>query len=128
MYDLLVKNGKIVTAEAVYEGNVAVKDGKIAAILLAGEEPEASRTVDAKGGYVFPGAIDTHAHLNDPGYEWREDYEHGTAAAAVGGYTTIIDMPLQNEPAMTTAEIMENCESRPERICRLLLLGRIDSG
>lgn len=55
MYDLLVKNGKIVTAEAVYEGNVAVKDGKIAAILLAGEEPEASRTVDAKGGYVFPG-------------------------------------------------------------------------
>ena len=39
--------------------------------------------------------------------EWREDYEHGTAAAAVGGYTTIIDMPLQNEPAMTTAEIME---------------------
>lgn len=107
MYDLLIKNGKIVTAEAVYEGNVAVKDGKIAAILLAGEEPEASRTVDAKGGYVFPGAIDTHAHLNDPGYEWREDYEHGTAAAAVGGYTTIIDMPLQNEPAMTTAEIME---------------------
>ena len=50
----------------------------------------------------FPGAIDTHAHLNDPGYEWREDYEHGTAAAVVGGYTTIIDMPLQNEPALTT--------------------------
>lgn len=41
-----------------------------------------------------------HAHLNDPGYEWREDYEHGTAAAALGGYTTIVDMPLQNEPAM----------------------------
>lgn len=107
MYDLLVKNGKIVTAECVFSGNIAVKEGKIAAVLLAGEEPEAKKVIDAKGNYVFPGAIDTHAHLNDPGYEWREDYEHGTAAAAVGGYTTIIDMPLQNEPAMTNATIFD---------------------
>lgn len=107
MYDLLVKNGKIVTAECVFSGNIAVKEGKIAAVLLAGEEPEAKKVVDANGNYVFPGAIDTHAHLNDPGYEWREDYAHGTAAAAVGGYTTIIDMPLQNEPAMTNAMIFD---------------------
>ncbi|WP_077612327.1 allantoinase AllB [Clostridium sp. Marseille-P2415] len=105
MYDLLVKNGKIVTTDCVFQGNIAVKGGKIAAILIAGEEPEAEKVIDAKGNYVFPGAIDTHAHLNDPGYEWREDYGHGTAAAAVGGYTTVIDMPLQNEPAMTNAEI-----------------------
>lgn len=103
MYDVLVKNGKIVTAEAVYEGNIAICGGKIAAILAVGDEPEAAKVIDAAGKYVFPGAIDTHAHLNDPGYEWREDYEHGTAAAAVGGYTTIVDMPLQNEPAMCTA-------------------------
>ena len=107
MYDLLVKNGKIVTAECVFSGNIAVKEGKIAAVLLAGEEPDAKKVIDAKENYVFPGAIDTHAHLNDPGYEWREDYEHGTAAAAVGGYTTIIDMPLQNEPAMTNATIFD---------------------
>ncbi|WP_026890335.1 allantoinase AllB [Lacrimispora aerotolerans] len=107
MYDLLVKNGKIVTADCVFSGNIAVKEGKIAAVLLAGEEPEAKKVIDAKENYVFPGAIDTHAHLNDPGYEWREDYEHGTAAAAVGGYTTIIDMPLQNEPAMTNAAIFD---------------------
>ncbi len=107
MYDLLVKNGKIVTAECVFSGNIAVKEGKIAAVLLAGEEPEAKKVIDAKGNYVFPGAIDTHAHLNDPGYEWREDYAHGTAAASVGGYTTIIDMPLQNEPAMTNAKIFD---------------------
>lgn len=107
MYDLLVKNGKIVTAEAVECGNIAVQNDKIAAILTEGEEPEAAKVIDAKGMYVFPGAIDTHAHLNDPGYEWREDYEHGTAAAAVGGYTTIVDMPLQNEPAMTNAELFD---------------------
>lgn len=75
--------------------------------MSAGEEPEATKVIDAKGNYVFPGAIDTHAHLNDPGYEWREDYEHGTAAAVLGGYTTVIDMPLQNEPAMTTADLFD---------------------
>lgn len=107
MFDLFIKNGKIVTAEAVFSGNIAVRDGKIAAILEEGEEPEAKKVIDAEGNYVFPGAIDTHAHLNDPGYEWREDYEHGTAAAAVGGYTTIIDMPLQNKPAMTDAGILD---------------------
>ena len=80
MYDLLVKNGRIVTAQAVTEGNIGIKDGRIAALLEAGQEPEAAKVIDAKGKYVFPGAIDTHAHLNDPGYEWREDYEHGTAA------------------------------------------------
>ena len=104
MYDVLVKNGRIVTADRVSEGNIAIRDGKIAAVLNDGEEPEAAKVIDAKGNYVFPGAIDTHAHLNDPGYEWREDYEHGTAAAALGGYTTIVDMPLQNEPAMVNAE------------------------
>ena len=74
MYELLVKNGKIVTADSVKEGDIAVKDGKIAAILAPGVEVEAEKVIDAGGKYVFPGAIDTHAHLNDPGYEWREDY------------------------------------------------------
>ena len=107
MYDLLIKNGRIVTPEAIAEGSVAVKDGKIAAILAPGVCPEAAEVIDAAGKYIFPGAIDTHAHLNDPGYEWREDYEHGTAAAIVGGYTTIIDMPLQNEPALSNAELFD---------------------
>lgn len=69
MYDVLVKNGRIVTADRVSEGNIAIRDGKIAAVLNAGEEPEAAKVIDAKGNYVFPGAIDTHAHLNDPGWE-----------------------------------------------------------
>ena len=112
MYDVLVKNGKIVTADCVIEGNVAIKDGKIAAVLTAGDEPEAVKVIDAAGKYVFPGAIDTHAHLNDPGFEWREDYEHGTAAAALGGYTTVIDMPLQNDPCMTNAEAFDFKENK----------------
>lgn len=107
MYDLIIKNGKIVLSDTVFNGNIAVNSGKIAAILEEGTEPDAKDVIDVKGNYVFPGAIDTHTHLNDPGYEWREDYAHGTAAAAVGGYTTIIDMPLQNEPALTNGKIFD---------------------
>lgn len=48
MYDVLVKNGRIVTADRVSEGNIAIRDGKIAAVLNAGEEPEAAKVIDAK--------------------------------------------------------------------------------
>lgn len=108
MFDLIVKNGKVVTSERVYEATVCVKEGKIEAIVAPDVPVEGSKVVDAEGRYIFPGAIDTHAHLNDPGYTWREDYEHGTAAAAVGGITTIIDMPLQNEPALTDGKIFDD--------------------
>ena len=49
MYDVLIKNGKIVTADDITEGNVAVKDGRIAAVLTKGEEPEAANVIDAAG-------------------------------------------------------------------------------
>lgn len=107
MFDLVIKNGKIVTTERIYEATLCVNDGKIAAIVELDNAIEAQEIIDAKGNYVFPGAIDSHAHLNDPGYLWREDYEHGTAAAGIGGVTTIIDMPLQNEPALTDADIFD---------------------
>ena len=50
--------------------------------------------------------------MNEPGYEWREDYQHGTAAAALGGYTTVIDMPFQNEPAMSSPELFDRKEEK----------------
>ncbi len=104
MYDLKIAGGLVVGEEAVYQADVFVKDGKIALVGQGGDTP-ASETVDASGKYVFPGLIDTHAHLNDPGFTWREDFPHGSAAAVVGGVTTIVDMPLQNEPALTNADI-----------------------
>jgi allantoinase len=107
VFNLVIKNGKVVTADRIFEASICVRDGKIAAIVETGSPVEADEVIDAKGNFIFPGAIDTHAHLNDPGYTWREDYSHGTAAAGVGGFTTIIDMPLQNEPALTDAKIFD---------------------
>lgn len=110
MYNLVIKNGRMVTADRVFEADICVNNGKIAAIVEGGSSVEAEQVIDARGNYVFPGAIDSHAHLNDPGYVWREDYAHGTAAAGVGGFTTIVDMPLQNEPALTDAKIFDKKE------------------
>jgi len=107
VFQLVIKNGKVVKADRVKEASVCVQDGKIAAILDASIPVEAQKVIDAGGKYVLPGAIDSHAHLNDPGYLWREDFAQGTAAAGVGGITTVVDMPLQNEPALTNGEIFE---------------------
>ena len=112
MYDLVIENVKLVTPQGVCAGGIALREGKIGALLEEGERPAAARYRDGKGGFLFPGAIDTYAHLNDPGYTWREDYSHGTAAAAVGGFTTVIDMPLQNEPVLTTPEQFEKSRRR----------------
>jgi dihydroorotase (multifunctional complex type) len=87
--DLLVKSGVLVTSSGRRRGNIAVNDGKI--VHIGDECPEARQTIDADGLFVLPGAVDSHVHLMDPGSPEREDFPHGTAAAAANGVTTIIE-------------------------------------
>src|SRR4029079_7196659 len=70
--------------------DVIVRDGRIAEIAEPGSPP-ARRSVDADGLLVLPGFIDVHVHLMDPGPSEREDWQHGTAAAAGSGVTTVIE-------------------------------------
>lgn len=104
MHDLRIANGGVVTPDTVYKGDILVQNGRIA-LVGDGSGVPSRETLDATGMLLFPGMIDSHAHLNDPGFTWREDFPHGSAAAAVGGVTTIVDMPLQNRPALTNAEV-----------------------
>jgi len=99
--DLLICGGKVVTPQSVVEANVAVKDGTIIAVGVAGAMPQAREMLDASGLYVLPGAIDVHVHFRDPGYPHKEDFASGTAAAAFGGVTTVFDMPNTIPPAGT---------------------------
>lgn len=99
MYDLLVRNARMVTHESILEADIAVKDGKFAAFFMPGSGAEAAEVIEASGLLVFPGFIDCHSHYEDPGYTRREDFATGTRAAAVGGLTTVMDMPLDNDPA-----------------------------
>lgn len=115
MYDLVIKNGTLVTKDDLYTADVAVKDGKYAAFLSSSDKVSAKREIDAKGMLVFPGIIDCHAHLNEPGFEYREDFETGTRAAAAAGCTCLIDMPLNNEPALIDRKTFEDKCQRVKR-------------
>jgi len=92
-YDLIVKNGQVVTAEATARAAVLVRDGKIAGLVSGNDLPPARQTYDAAGLYVLPGLIDLHVHFRDPGLTYKEDFGTGSLAAAHGGITTVVDMP-----------------------------------
>lgn len=97
-YDLVIKNGTIVTATDMYQADLAVKDGSIAAIEQNIDPAEAEEVYDAAGKLVLPGALDAHTHLQMPfgGTVSADSYLSGTRAAACGGVTTIFDYPVQH--------------------------------
>ena len=96
-FDVLVRGGLVVGAAGVARGDIAIADGLVAEIgldLVGGAGVE----IDATGCHVFPGVVDPHVHLNDPGdLEW-EGFPTGTAAFAAGGGTCLFDMPLNASP------------------------------
>lgn len=111
MLDLAVRGGTIVTAGGTFPGDVGVRDGLIAAVAASGVLPAAARTVDASGLLVLPGLVDPHVHLGHRLYlenEWvtaADDFASGTATAAAGGTTTVIDFAIQRDldPVATLA-------------------------
>jgi dihydroorotase len=89
-FDLAVKNGRVFTAIGQMSIDIWIKDGRIAAM---GGAHRAEERIDARGMLVLPGAIDAHVHFRDPGPNYKEDWASGSAAAAAGGVTTVIDQP-----------------------------------
>ncbi len=100
--DLLIHHARIVTPTGTIEGAVLVRAGRIAAILSDGSLPEAHESVDAGGNYLLPGVVDIHVHFREPGQEYKATYASESAAAAVGGVTTICDMPNNGSQAVVT--------------------------
>ncbi len=92
MSSIAVVNGKVYVNGNLVEANVLVEGEKIKSITK--EDVKADLTIDASGSLVLPGAIDVHAHISDPGYLYREDFESASRAALIGGMTTFIEMPL----------------------------------
>ena len=73
MYELLIKNGLVYMEGEFLPVNICSAGGKIAAHFPHGCEPEAARVIDARGRHVFPGFIDPHCHLRDPGLTHKEE-------------------------------------------------------
>ena len=103
-FNLIIRNGTLMTPGGRLETDIGVRDGKIASIEnLSGSD--ADEVIDAKGLHVLPGAIDTQVHFREPGGEHKEDLESGTRAAIMGGITGVFEMPNTN-PLTTTRQAL----------------------
>ena len=116
---LLIRNGRIIDPAQGIDGifHILIKEGKIKEIISVKQEMPDSKIkssnpclndnqlIDARGLIVAPGLIDIHAHLREPGYEYKENIKTGCAAAAAGGFTTIFCMantdPVNDNPTVT---------------------------
>jgi allantoinase len=96
-YDLIIRNGTLVTPAGVEQADLAVADQRIVAI-GAELEGSSSAEIDASGLHVLPGVIDAHVHFNEPGRTKWEGFATGTRALAAGGTTACFDMPLNAHP------------------------------
>ena len=97
LYDLIIRNGTLVTPAGISRADLAVADERIVAIAPA-LEGTSKQEIDAARLHVFPGAIDAHVHFNEPGRSDWEGFATGTRALAAGGTTTFFDMPLNAHP------------------------------
>src|SRR6266576_3900006 len=100
--DLVILSTRVVTGEGIRPAAVAIADGVITAVHEHGGPPDAARQLDVGDAALLPGVVDTHVHVNEPGRTEWEGFETATRAAAAGGITTIVDMPLNSIPPTTT--------------------------
>lgn len=105
--DLFLKNARVITENEDFLGGVVVRDEKIEKVVHGNPAIEAREIVDLQGKVLLPGVVDGHVHFNEPGREHWEGYRTGTMAAAAGGTTTILDMPLNSTPPTTNREMLD---------------------
>ncbi|MEP7299900.1 MAG: dihydropyrimidinase [Caldimonas sp.] len=111
-FDLTIRNGRVVTAGRIVEGDLGVRDGRIAAV--EARLSPGVRDVDAAGHWVLPGGIDSHCHieqLSGMGMMCADDFYSGTVSAAFGGTTTIIPFAAQHRE-MTVPDVLADYGAR----------------
>jgi allantoinase len=107
---LIVRGRRIVLDGAERQATLLIVDGRIAAVRSIDDMPAPDsgvEVVDAGDLVVSPGIVDTHVHVNEPGRTEWEGFDTATRAAAAGGVTTIVDMPLNSVPATTDVQALE---------------------
>jgi len=105
--DLLFRAPRVITAAGEVARCIGVRDGRIAVIEPIDAEPDADEVVELGDDEVLiPGLVDTHVHVNEPGRTAWEGFASATRAAAAGGVTTIVDMPLNSIPPTVDVEAL----------------------
>ncbi|HME12726.1 MAG TPA: amidohydrolase family protein, partial [Candidatus Acidoferrum sp.] len=98
---------RVVTPQGVRPAGVLVEDERIHNVVEIGEVPSEAATENFGDCAILPGLVDSHVHMNEPGRTDWEGFFTGTRAAAAGGYTLLVDMPLNSLPATTTVAALE---------------------
>ena len=115
MASILIESAQILVGDELTQANILIEDDKIRKITKLKPTSPTDLTINAEGLLALPGMIDAHVHLRDLELSYKETFETGTQAAAVGGYTTVLDMPNTRPPttsALNLAEKMSRAEGR----------------
>ncbi|MEM2005077.1 MAG: allantoinase AllB [Zestosphaera sp.] len=107
---LLVKGGTLVTPDGLLRADVKIVEGKVTAIGNNLTQAEVEEVLDASNLLIFPGVVDEHVHMREPGLEYKEDFSHGTSAAAVGGVTTVIEHPNTLPPVENSSKLVNKAK------------------
>lgn len=107
MPDIVIRGKDVLLPEGLEPAAIHIANGTIVEIGPYDDVPSGAEVVTAEAGHVVaPGLVDTHVHVNEPGRTGWEGFETATRAAAAGGVTTLVDMPLNSIPATTTLEAL----------------------
>ncbi|HWY67805.1 MAG TPA: allantoinase AllB [Terriglobales bacterium] len=101
--ECVIRSNRVVLPNSIRPAAIVIRDGVIAEILDP-KRVASAEALDFEDSVVMPGIVDTHVHINEPGRTEWEGFETATMAAAAGGVTSLIEMPLNSIPATTTAE------------------------
>src|SRR5919202_3817293 len=102
--DLVLRGQRVVTTDSDGPASVHVRGGRIVEVSEFEGVPDGPELFDAGEFVLLPGLVDSHVHVNEPGRTRWEGFETATRAAARGGVTTIVDMPLNSVPPTTTLD------------------------
>lgn len=116
-FDLIIRNGTVVTSAESFKADVGVSGGKIAFIGNIEYNVKADKVFDAEGLFVLPGVIDAHVHFREPGLTYKEDFETGSRAAAKGGITFFADMPNTIPPTSTVELLRQKLQIAKKKSC-----------
>jgi allantoinase len=108
---------RVVLPEGIGPATMLVADGRIDSVAHGQSVPEGYAVRDFGTDCILPGLVDTHVHINEPGRTEWEGFETATRAAAAGGYTTLVDMPLNCLPETTTVAALEQKRAAAQGKC-----------
>ena len=126
---MIIKNGSVIFKDTVEKKDIRVLGGKIEKVADKLSPEKGEEVIDATGLHVFPGLIDMHVHLREPGFEYKEDIESGSKAAVKGGFTQICCMP-NTQPVADNKVVISYIRHRGEEVglCKIRPIGAITKG